>query len=56
MLMKNKLLFAIFILLFNFANAQIGNEIKTYVDSTELIINNGRKMLVNTLSVKNIEK
>lgn len=56
MLMKDKLLLAVFILLFSFANAQIGDEIKTYVDSTELIINNGRKMLVNTISANNIEK
>lgn len=33
------------------ANAQIATEIKNYVDSTELIINNGRKMVYQTLHI-----
>jgi hypothetical protein len=30
-------------------NAQIENEIKTYVDSTEVLVTNGRKMIVNKI-------
>jgi hypothetical protein len=38
------------------ANAQIVNEIISYVDSTELIVNNGRKFLLNRISVHDNDK
>jgi hypothetical protein len=45
------LFFFIFVF-FQFSNAQIDREIKAYVDSTELIMNNGRKLLVQSLIAK----
>ncbi|HYW96458.1 MAG TPA: hypothetical protein VE870_12770 [Bacteroidales bacterium] len=36
--------------------AQIGNEIKSYVDSTELYVNNGKKLLIKSLQNGNKEK
>jgi hypothetical protein len=36
--------------------SQIENEIKAYVDSTEIIVNNGRKMLVKSLTEHNYPK
>jgi len=49
--MKHKCpLFSIVLLLFTFqANAQIENEIKSFVDSTEILVNNGRKMMVTKI-------
>lgn len=38
------------------AAAQIENEIKSYVDSTEVMVYNGRKMLLQKLSVKEDKK
>jgi len=45
--MKIKFLFSCFILISAtlYVNAQIGKEIKEFVDSTEIIVNNGRRML-----------
>ncbi len=40
----------------NICQAQIEQEIKTYIDSSELIINNGRKMLINNIENKNYPK
>ncbi len=37
-------------------HAQIGNEIKSFVDSTEVLINNGRKMLVQKVLDGNYDK
>jgi len=38
------------------ANAQIADEIKSYVDSTEIIVLNGRKLLVQKLTEKDDKK
>ncbi len=50
----------IVVLLFCFAaldaNAQIGNEIKAYVDSSEMIINNGRRLLLQSVQTKDYRK
>ena len=40
----------------NTINAQIENEIKSFVDSTELLVNNGRKMLIQYLQTKEYNK
>ncbi len=40
----------------NITIAQIENEIRAYVDSTELIVNNGRKLLVQQLNNENYIK
>ena len=55
---KNKLfliLFAFFTVL-NTVNAQIENEIKSFVDSTELLVNNGRRMLSQYVQIKDYQK
>ena len=36
--------------------SQISNEIATYVDSTELLVNNGRKMILKELADNNLVK
>ncbi len=56
--MKGKLLFSIFcLMLLGFSTkAQIGNEIKAYVDSTEVMVNNGRKFLLQTVLDGNRKK
>jgi len=56
--MKKKLVFAIlFVFAFSIsATAQIENEIKNYVDSTEIIINNGRKFLAQTIKNGDLKK
>lgn len=56
--MKAKIhLLILFIIVFSLnLKAQIGNEIKTFVDSTELMVNNGRKMLVQKVMEGNYEK
>ena len=36
--------------------AQILDEIKSYVDSSEFIVNNGRKMLINKIAENEYEK
>ena len=36
--------------------SQIENEIRAYVDTTEQIINNGKKLLVETIKIKNYSK
>lgn len=47
----------LFFIAFSFqTKAQIVNEIISYVDSTELIVNNGRKFLLNRISVQDHEK
>ena len=56
--MKNKIILyglLSFILAFN-ANAQIEKEILSYTDSTELIINKGRKMLLHNIAENNDKK
>lgn len=52
--MKRNLLLSIFlVVLFAFsAKAQIKHEINAYVDTTEVIIKNGRKFLIKTIKVK----
>lgn len=49
--MKRNLLTSIFLVVFfaNSAIAQIENEINAYVDTTEVIIKNGRKLFIKTL-------
>lgn len=56
--MKRNLLLSIFLLvLIGFpAKAQIENEINAYVDTTELIIKNGRKLFIKTLKEKDNPK
>jgi hypothetical protein len=51
-----KFIFLFFFILSVQANAQIAKEILSYVDSTELIINNGRMFLKNRLSMQDNEK
>jgi len=46
----------IFFTVLNPVNAQIEDEIKSFVDSTELLINNGRKMLLQHLQTKDYQK
>ena len=36
--------------------SQISNEIATYVDSTELLVHNGRKMILKELADNNLVK
>jgi len=48
-------LLALFVTL-NTVNAQIENEIKSFVDSTELLVNNGRKMLLQHVQTKDYQK
>lgn len=46
-----------FIFLINISvQAQIGNEIKNYVDSTEVMVNNGRRMLAQKITEGNFDK
>lgn len=47
---------AFFILLSIQATAQIANEIKSYVDSTEVLVHNGRKMFIQKLTEKDDKK
>ena len=55
--MKYKLLLIFILSVSTFvAKAQIANEIKSYVDSTEIIVNNGRKLLLDNLSEDNLLK
>lgn len=55
--MKFKLLPFIFLLLISFsAISQIENEIRSYVDSTEMLINNGRKYLIEQIKNENFQK
>jgi hypothetical protein len=56
--MKTRLL-AVFLIISNllsYSNAQIGNEIKSYVDSTEMFMNNGRKLLLRSFEEGDILK
>lgn len=47
----------LFVFAFNFSTfAQIENEIRNYVDSTEMLMINGRKLLVNLVSEGKFEK
>ena len=50
--------FLFFLIFFGFGtvNAQIENEIRAYVDSSEIIVNNGRKLLVQNIQDKNYVK
>jgi len=56
--MKTKILIGlIFVFAFSItASAQIENEIKNYVDSTEILINNGRKLLSKSIQDGNLQK
>lgn len=49
------LLFFVFLINIS-AQAQIGNEIKNYVDSTEVLINNGRRMIAQKITEGNFDK
>ena len=56
--MKTKLLF-LFIFLSGFVNnahSQIGDEIRGYVDSTEVIVNKGRQLLLQSVNAEDFEK
>ncbi len=46
----------LFLFILNTIHAQIEQEIKAYTDSSELIINNGRKMLINNIENENYHK
>jgi len=48
--------FSIFILLSSQLFGQIANEIESYVDSTEILVKNGRKMMFKELNDNNIIK
>lgn len=55
--MKKAIVLSIFLFVsINFAIAQIENEIRTFVDSTELVVNNGRKFLVQKINTENYAK
>lgn len=56
--MKQVIFFTTLLFLFTTlrANGQIENEIRTYIDSTELIVSNGRKMLEARLTDGDIRK
>jgi hypothetical protein len=49
-------LFILIIISFLPAKAQLANEIRNYVDSTEVIMNNGRRMVYQTLSNGDYQK
>lgn len=51
-----KFLFALVISMSCITNAQIENEIRSYVDSSEVILNNGRKLLIQSIIDKDFEK
>ena len=40
----------------NTVNAQIEDEIKSFVDSTELLVTNGRKLILHNLQAKDYQK
>ena len=55
--MKNKLISSILFIFICFnSNAQIENEIKNFVDSTEFLVNNGRKLLLQKIQDKDYAK
>ena len=55
--MKNKLCFILLLtFLSNNSFSQIANEIESYVDSTEILVQKGRKMLFNELNESNLGK
>jgi hypothetical protein len=56
--MKKSILICFLVLVFGIINttAQIANEIRSYVDSTEILINNGRKMLIQSLIQNDVLK
>jgi len=56
--MKKRYFFTLlfFVFLNITAKAQIENEIKNYVDSTEILINNGRKFLAKTIQSGDLQK
>lgn len=54
--MRIRILFLSVLLYSSSLFSQIENEILSFVDSTELIIENGRQLLVNNLNYSNIEK
>ena len=55
--MKNAPLLLLILVLLPFrSNAQIGQEILSYVDSTELVVQNGRKMIFKELNDSNLTK
>ena len=56
--MKNNFIYLIISLLLISTNttAQIENVIKSYVDSTELLVNNGRKLIIQTILAKDYKK
>jgi len=47
---------AFFLLMVSGINAQIENEIKSYVDSSEVLINNGRRLLLQKVHEKDTKK
>lgn len=49
--MKTKLLFILLFVVLSLTpiHAQLANEIKSYVDSTELLLNNGRRLIVQSI-------
>ena len=57
-LKKCRLIFSILLLLtvFSTFNAQIENEIVSFVDSTELLVNNGRRLLLQHVQAKDYDK
>jgi hypothetical protein len=56
--MKKSILICLLIVVLGIGktNAQIVNEIKSYVDSTEILLNNGRRMLIQSLIQNDILK
>ncbi|MCG8411018.1 MAG: hypothetical protein MI739_07020 [Bacteroidales bacterium] len=53
---RKTLLVFVFVCFITSTYAQIEKEISTFVDSTELLINNGRKFLLQKINENNIEK
>ena len=37
-------------------HAQIANEIKSYIDSTEIVLNNGRRLMYHSLATADYQK
>lgn len=56
--MKKSILISLLIMFMGIgsSNAQIANEIRSFVDSTEILMNNGRRMLIQSLIQKDVLK
>lgn len=56
--MKKSILISLLIMVMGISssNAQIANEIRSFVDSTEILMNNGRRMLIQSLIQKDVLK